>query len=219
MDFENIKPKLIKLMGLVVGGAAFLWALWFFGMSDSLTSNLSPVAKHTLEIFVAIGITVLALIGPFSLLMKMLMEEWKGLELQAEKTAARYRTIVEKSYDIILEVDEEGKIFFANPAVAQLGYDREGLLGKPLKSLLPEKDREAKLPPITTRRVGPRATINFPVTLLTNDDSVLSYEMPTMEFLVDASGLWKEPDEVVRIKGSEKTFLGTLFIARTNSGS
>ncbi len=219
MNFENIKPKLIKLMGLAVAGATFLWGLWFFGMSDSLTSDLSPVAKHTLEVFVAIGVTLLALIGPSSLLMKMLMDEWKELEAQADKTAARYRTIVEKSYDIILEVDEDGKIFFANPAVTQLGYDREGLLGKSIESLIPEKDRDAKLPPITTRRIGPRATINFPVTLLTNDDSVLSYEVPSMEFLVDASGLWKEPDEVVRIKGSEKTFLGTLFIARTNSGS
>ncbi|QPJ60647.1 MAG: PAS domain S-box protein [Candidatus Nitronauta litoralis] len=217
MDFESIKPKLVRLMAFVVGGAAFLWALWFFGMSDSLTTGMSPVAKHTLEVFVSIGVTALALLGPSAALMKMLMEDWKEIEIQAEKNATRYRTIVENSYDIILEVDEEGKIFFANPAVSQLGYERENLLGKSLKSLIPEKDHETKLPPITTRRIGPRATINFPVTLLTNDDSVLSYEVPSMEFLVDASGLWKESDEVVRIKGSEKTFIGTLFIARTKS--
>lgn len=219
MNFEILKPKLIKLMAYVVGGAAFLWALWFFGISDSLTAGMGPVAKHTLEVFVSIGVTALALLGPSALLLKMLMEDWKEIEVNAEKTAARYRTIVEKSYDIILEINEEGNIFFANPAVSQLGYDREKLLGQPIQSLIPEKDHEKKLAPITTRRIGPRATINFPVTLLTNDDSVLSYEVPSMDFLVDASGLWKESDEIVSIKGSEKTFLGTLFIARTNSGA
>ncbi len=217
MEPENFKVKLLKLAGLVVGGAAFLWALWAFGMSHSITQGMSPAAAHALEVFVAIGITFLALMGPSSLLMKLIADERVELEVQAEKTAARYRTIVEKSYDIILEINEEGEIFFANPAIELLGYEREKLVGKKISELIPEADQEEVLPCITTRRIGPRATINFPVTLLTNDDSVLSYEVPSMKFLVDASGLWKEPDEVVRIKGSEKTFLGTLFIARAST--
>ncbi len=217
MKLNEIKAKLIKLAGFTVIGAAFLWGLWRFGLSDSMTQGMSATAAHTLEVFVAVGITVLALIGPAFLLKKM-MEEGPVQEGQTEEPTSRYQRIVEKSNNIILEIDEEGKIIFANPAVILLGYEPDSLLGKPIKDLFQEGDQEKALPRVTTRRIGPRATINFPVTLLTNDDSVLSYEEPSMEFLVDAAGLWKEPDEVVRIKGSEKTFLGTLIIARTRSG-
>lgn len=218
MTQEQVKMRVIKTLGLVLAGAAVLWAIWLFGIRDSLVAGLTPGATRGMEFFAALGVTFLALLAPAAQLLNMIVKDRSGLETEVEKTTFLYRMIVEKSNDIILEIDEKGDIAFANPAVILLGYEPGKLIGQPVKHLIPEKDRQEILPIITTRRLGPRATINHPVTLLTAEDSVLSDTLLSMEFLVDASGLWKEPDEIVRIKGSEKTFLGTLFIARVQSG-
>lgn len=217
MTQEQLKMRVIKTLGLVLAGAAVLWAIWLFGVRGSLVAGLDPGAARGVEFFAALGITFLALLAPAAQLLNMIVKDRSGLETEVEKTTFLYRMIVEKSNDIILEIDEKGDVAFANPAVILLGYEPEKLIGRPVKQLIPEKDRQEILPIITTRRIGPRATINHPVTLLTAEDSVLSDELLSMEFLVDASGLWKEPDEIVRIKGSKKTFLGTLFIARVQS--
>jgi hypothetical protein len=65
-----------------------------------------------------------------------------------------------------------------------------------------------------TKRVGHRATYNLPVQLRTSPNSVISTEIPAIEFAVDACGLWEESDEQVQTRGVAKNFVGTLCIAR-----
>lgn len=143
------------------------------------------------------------MILPASLMMRKVQDsivEWESKSGQVER---RYRSIVESTNDIIVEIDPDEKIVFTNPAVKLIGYERKELLGQPIIKLLPKGIRKETLPRITTRRIGPRATLNFPVSFLTNEDSVLSEEIPQMEFLVDANGLWRESDEIVSTKGTE----------------
>jgi len=215
LELEPLKKKLMGQLGLAAGCVAALWGLWAFGLEDSLTAGMSRGAAHALQVLVAAGVAVLALLWPGSVLLNTLAEHWRRLDSELGKTERRYRSIVESTHDIILEINEEGNIVFANPAVKLLGYERDQVLGKPVKSLVPESSREKALPRITTRRIGPRATMNYPLALLTNEESVLSAEIDSMDFLIDACGLWKEPDEIVRTKGLEKHYLGTLIIART----
>ena len=65
-----------------------------------------------------------------------------------------------------------------------------------------------------TKRVGHRATYHLPIQLRTSPHSVISSEIPAIEFAVDACGLWEESDEHVQTRGVEKNFIGTLCIAR-----
>lgn len=51
----------------------------------------------------------------------------------------RYRLLWESSPDAVLLMDSESKIHFANPAVETVfGYKQEEIVGKPLRTLLPE---------------------------------------------------------------------------------
>jgi PAS domain-containing protein len=211
---ESFKSRLMIRLGMVVVIAGSLWALWAFGLEDSLTAGMGSGAAHALEVFVAVGITLLALIWPASALLGDLASSHERLESELGPTMRRYRNIVESTHDIILEINQDRQIVFANPAVKLLGYDRDQLLNRPVESLLHPSVREEALPRITTMRIGPRATLNYPVLLLTDENSMLSEQVPSMELIVDATGLWKESDEIVRTKGTEKTFLGTLFVAR-----
>ena len=214
LELEKLKRKLLGYLGWVLVTALVLWSAWVFGLEEPLTADLTPEAAQGLEVLVAAGVMAVSLAWPTTQIIKLVLGYEKQLIAELGKTERRYRTIVERSHDLIFEINEEGKIIFANPAVKMLGYSREQLLGQPICRLLEESQREEVLPRITTRRIGPRATFNCPVTLVPNEDSVLSMEVPRMDFLVDASGLWEEPDEIVSTRGTEKTFLGTLMIAR-----
>lgn len=67
---------------------------------------------------------------------------------------------------------------------------------------------------IATRDVGPLATTNLEVRFKTNPESSLSEEFSAMTILVDASGMWDVPDEMVFKDDVAKTFLGTLCVGR-----
>ncbi len=211
---EVFRNQLIARFGVAILIGTVLWSLWEFGLEDSLLASMGPTARHVTEVLVAAAVLLLALIWPVSEVLQEFAEFHQEAETSLGKTERRYRKIVEATHDIILEINEAGSIVFVNPAIKLLGYDRDQLLHRPVADILEPSIRDQALPRITTRRIGPRATLNFPVTLLTDEDSVLSEEVPRMDFFVDATGLWQEPDEIVSTKGSEKTFIGTLFIAR-----
>ena len=161
MTQEQLKMRVIKTLGLVLAGAAVLWAIWLFGVRGSLVAGLDPGAARGVEFFAALGITFLALLAPAAQLLNMIVKDRSGLETEVEKTTFLYRMIVEKSNDIILEIDEKGDVAFANPAVILLGYEPEKLIGRPVKQLIPEKDRQEILPIITTRRTTREAPVNL----------------------------------------------------------
>ena len=54
-----------------------------------------------------------------------------------------YRVVVETASDVVVNVDDQGSIVFANPATETIfGYDPAELAGKPLTLLMPEYMRE-----------------------------------------------------------------------------
>ena len=55
---------------------------------------------------------------------------------------AQYRLLAETATDVIVTVDANGRILFANPAVERLfGYEPREVVGEPLSMLAPERDR------------------------------------------------------------------------------
>ena len=48
----------------------------------------------------------------------------------------KYRKLVESANDIVYVLDREGRFTLINPVIEALGYDREGLIGRPLSDVL-----------------------------------------------------------------------------------
>jgi len=130
------------------------------------------------------------------------------------KTERRYESIVESTNDLIFQLDSHGIVVFSNPAARLLGYEDGEMIGEFVGDLLYMDNKDEVLPRVMTKRVGHRATYHLPIQLRTSPNSVISNEIPAIEFAVDACGLWEESDEHVQTRGVEKTFIGTLCIAR-----
>ncbi|MBC8283876.1 MAG: response regulator [Nitrospinae bacterium] len=123
-----------------------------------------------------------------------------------------YRNIVNKIPQLILKLDIDRKITFANPSFHFLGYDPESLLGRPLEYLL-EGNQEELAEKIATRNVGPLAVRNLEADLIVNSST--SKNSTSKKFFIDASGIWDVPDEEVFEGKTKKNFLGTLCIGNT----
>jgi PAS domain-containing protein len=163
---------------------------------------------------VHIGIVLLAMIFTLPGLMGGAQETGKKTVVELGKTERRYKSIVESTNDLIFQLDGHGIVVFANPAVRLLGYEDGEMVGEFIGDLLYMDNKEEALPRIMTKRVGHRATYHLPIQLRTSPNSVISSEIPAIEFAVDACGLWEESDEHVQTRGVEKNFIGTLCIAR-----
>ncbi len=133
--------------------------------------------------------------------------------LELCKNEERYRTIVETISDIVLQVDPDGLIDFANSSVSFLGYTPEELKGQPLEYLISDSST-ISMGDLLTKRVGPRATSNTEVMFKVKEDCPLYEFMQEIAFLIDAHGLWDVRNDLVIKKGIDKNFLGTLCIAR-----
>ena len=118
-----------------------------------------------------------------------------------------YRNIVNRIPQLILKLDADKKITFANPSFQFLGHDPKSLIGQPLECLFAgnKKDLAEK---IATMNVGPLAVRNMEVDLLVNSSD-------SKKFYIDASGIWDVSDEDVFDKKIKKNFLGTLCIGNT----
>ena len=123
---------------------------------------------------------------------------------------------MESISDIIIQVDPEGVICFANRSVSSLGYEVDNLIGKRFSEIFDGKLGDIRKHHILTRRVGLRATINMEVSLKVNPLSSLHGLIWYLPFLVNTSGMWNVPQEIVLKKGATKEFLGSLLIARTD---
>lgn len=134
---------------------------------------------------------------------------------ELKRSEEKYRQIIESISDLIIQVDPEGVISFANESVSTLGYEVGELTGKPFIEIFDGKLGDTRRRHILTRRVGPRATTNMEVALKVNPDSTLYDVIWNLSFLVNASGMWDVPQEMVLKKNAQKEFLGTLLVART----
>ncbi|MBC8283492.1 MAG: diguanylate cyclase [Nitrospinae bacterium] len=145
-------------------------------------------------------------------------EKAKAAERALLEREKQYRTIIETVSDIIIRLDVDGKIEFANPAIRFLGYQPSEIVGQPIENFVEKVEgveyHEDFISQITTRGVGPMATNNLEVNFLVEKESTIWEQSRAIPVLLDAFGLWDVPDEVVFKRESKKLFLGTLCIAR-----
>lgn len=118
-----------------------------------------------------------------------------------------YRNIVNQIPQLILKLDADRKITFANPSFQFLGYNPKSLIGQPIEYLL-AANKEELAKKIATMNVGPLAVRNLEVDLIIDSSD-------SKKFYIDASGIWDVPDEDVFDKKINKNFLGTLCIGNT----
>ncbi|MEK9628720.1 MAG: response regulator [Nitrospinota bacterium] len=123
-----------------------------------------------------------------------------------------YRNIVDRIPQLILKLDTDRKITFANPSFQFLGHNPDDLIGKPIEYLL-ETPKETLAEKIATKNVGPLATRNLEANLLVNSSD--SQNQASKKFYIDASGIWDVSDEDVFDRKVKKNFLGTLCIGNT----
>ena len=133
---------------------------------------------------------------------------WGFQELR--KSENRYRGIVEAISDIVIQVDPDGRIIFANSAVSLLGYEPIQLAGQHFASFIGVENEDFPYPLILTKRVGKRATLNQEITIKLNNNSDAS----GVTLLLSSFGLWDNPDRNLKKKESQKQFLGTVIVGR-----
>jgi PAS domain S-box-containing protein len=216
MSPEKFKKKIWKHFGTTLFLVLVMSLMWEFGLEGVIKSSIQissddgmswlDAGAHFGIILVAMLITLPGLVGG--------AQETKKTVVELGKTERRYKSIVESTNDLIFQLDGNGIVVFANPAIRLLGYEDGEMVGEYIGDLLYMDSKEYALPRIMTKRVGHRATYHLPVQLRTSPNSVISTEIPAIEFTVDACGLWEESDELVQTRGVEKNFIGTLCIAR-----
>jgi CRP/FNR family transcriptional regulator, cyclic AMP receptor protein len=132
------------------------------------------------------------------------------------RSEEKHRRIVESISDLILQVDPNGIICFANQATSTFGYEADELIGKPFSEIFDGEWDDKTKHNILTRRVGPRTTTNMEISLKVNPDSSLYGLIWYLPFLVNTSGVWNVTQDVVMKKDAQKEFLGSLLVARND---
>jgi PAS domain S-box-containing protein len=70
------------------------------------------------------------------------IDDRKRAEDELRRSEARHRVVVETASDVVVSIDENGKIILANPATNRIfGHAPEELIGKPLTVLMPKAMR------------------------------------------------------------------------------
>ncbi len=131
-----------------------------------------------------------------------------------EEKERQYRNIVESVSDIIIQINPDKKICFANAAVKHLGFSPEEMIGKPIDNFIDPEKKDAVLPRLLTKRVGRRSTSDLEVMMRVKENSEFSNGVNNVMLLADSAGLWDVPNEIVSQRGSQKNFLGFQFVAR-----
>ncbi len=199
-----------------------IWVLvlslvWEFGLSGWIRPSVQSLSESALvwfDVAMGVGIVLVALLISIPSLMGGVEETTRNTVTELGKTERRYKSIVEATNDMIFQLDGNGIVVFANPAVRLLGYEDGEMVGQFIGDLLFMDNADDLVPRIMTKRIGHRATYHLPIQLRTSPSSVISSEIPAMEFVLDACGLWEETDDHVQSRGQDKTFIGTLCIAR-----
>ncbi len=132
------------------------------------------------------------------------------------RSEEQYRKIVESISDLILQVDPNGIICFANQSASTFGYEPNELIGKPFSEIFDGEWDDKTKHNILTRRVGPRTTTNMEISLKVNPASNLHGLIWYLPFLVNTSGIWNVTQDVVMKKDAPKEFLGSLLVARND---
>jgi len=75
----------------------------------------------------------------------------KHRELSLHESEARYRSLFDRSLDMVVLTDLQGRVVDANPAtIAALGYSRDELVGRPIMTHLSAEDRHVVVDMLAT---------------------------------------------------------------------
>ena len=219
-NFSDFKKKIWNHFWLTLVLVVAASLIWEFGLEEMVRSAVAkkyfgPEAHIPwFDTVATFAIVMLAMVLSVPALVGGVHRSTHHTATELGKTERRYKSIVESTNDLIFHLDGHGLIVFANPAVRLLGYEDRSIEGKFIGDILYMENKDEVIPRIMTKRIGHRATYNLSVQLATCPESVISSEIPAMEFVMDSCGLWEEADEDVQKRGVEKNFLGTLCIAR-----
>ncbi len=133
---------------------------------------------------------------------------------ELKRSEEKYRHIVNLISDLIIQVDPNGVIEFANESIRVLGYEAKELIDRPFSKIYNGELDDDRKHHVLTRRTGLRAPTDMEFSLNTNPNSSLHDLVPNMSFVVSASGIWNVPQEMILEKNTEKELLGTLLVAR-----
>ncbi len=138
----------------------------------------------------------------------------KKAELELDKQERKYQTIVETVSDIIIQLDPNGAIVFANPAVECLGIQPQDMVGKHIQDFIQCENMYSMLPQIVTKESGSRATRNLEVKLKKQSAQQNNSNYNSITVMMDAKGIWDIADSLSKSPGTGSSFIGTLITAR-----
>lgn len=139
----------------------------------------------------------------------------EGNFLELKRSEEKLQKIINSVSDLIIQLNPNGIIVFANEAIQTLGYDVNEVIGKSFSEICDIESDVEKRKHVFTRRIRTRSLDEVKLSFKVNPDSTLYDFAHKLNYLVTTSGLWSMPEEIVSEKGSEKLFLGTLLIARS----
>ena len=136
----------------------------------------------------------------------------------------QYRIILEKSSDGVFRFDAEGKILTSNSMFhSPLGFEAEGIVGRPIMKIINPEDSSGIYPKIATHRCGDRATSNLKIQFCINENVSIWQERKHSTLLLDAYGIWNLPNnKLYEIRNREKVSGDNLYgenpIVKTSFG-
>ena len=184
------------------------WKIVSFVSPDVLNAPSRRFLVALLPLY-AVLVVVLA-IGPWFVARARVRRE--QVEEALRDSEERYRTLVDLAPDIIYRLDQDGTIVFISPAVQQLGYDPEQLVGREFEEIVHPDDRGKAKNGFVERRVGEWAMKDVEIRLLAKVGEARDYAVTYRAVSLSARGRWDVPDD--QIKRPDKSFLYTQGIAR-----
>lgn len=135
---------------------------------------------------------------------------------ELKRSEEEHRNILESMSDLVFKVDPNGVIYFANKPVKALGYSVGELIGKPFSEIYDGNLDSKRGRHLLTRRIESRSTTNIESALLVNQASKIRQSSRYLPFLINATGIWNVPQKIVLKRDTQKEFLGTLLVARSD---
>jgi len=163
MPFIVFFPAVILASFLCGSAAGLLAALlsvplaWLLFIPSALSippSEISYLSLSQTALFGVGSVTVVAVIGA----MRKAAANVRRLNETLQVSERKFRGLLESAPDTMIIVDEQRRIALINAKTEKLfGYERAEILGKPVETLLPERDRAAYLAQLDSFLAGSEA--------------------------------------------------------------
>ncbi len=155
---------------------SLMWATLRFGRRSITTAivlfsviaiigtlnGLGPFHGETVNSALLILQAFLAMLAIMTLLFCAVIERWRGAEEEVRLREKHFRSLIEKSYDIVALIDTQGRVLYMSPAVLRLaGYTPEELVGTANSELVHPDDREGTIAKFVELREKPEIPVVF----------------------------------------------------------